>query len=344
MQPMIEYLQKDPKIWDLFSRREEYNSPFRDRFDRFGHYDSSCRNILDPLASKYLIEHGYQVEYPNGKPFAVCLTHDIDHIYSPISFKAISAIRNLKRGSLSGCAHSIAQMRSKKIPFWNFKEIIALEEKFDAKSTFYFMAENLEDVAYDYEIDDCEQALGFIVDHNCEVGLHGGHNSYCNPNDLKSKKARLEKILNKKVVGYRNHYLRFRVPDTWEYLKSSGFIYDSTLGYADCIGFRNGMCHPFKPYNLTSQKEIDIIEIPLTIMDCTFYQYMDLDIERAWERTRYLIDIVEKYHGVLTVLWHNTNFSEEDSEVYKRILKYCEEKNAWMTNGEEIANWVIHGN
>lgn len=57
---------------------------------------------------------------------------------------------------------------------------------------------------------------------------------------LKKKKRRLEEVLGKKVVGYRNHYLRFRVPDTWELLSKAGFKYDTTFGYSDCAGFRNG--------------------------------------------------------------------------------------------------------
>jgi hypothetical protein len=27
--------------------------------------------------------------------------------------------------------------------------------------------------------------------------------------------------------------------------------------------------------------------------------------------------------------------------LYKKILDYCDKKNAWMTNGEEIYNWWI---
>jgi hypothetical protein len=185
--------------------------------------------------------------------------------------------------------------------------------------------------------------LGDIIDHGNEVGLHGGHTTYLRPEEMKSKKQRMEKLMNKKIIGYRNHFLRFKVPETWEYLREAGFLYDVTFGYADCVGFRNGMCHPFKPFNLNNGKTIEILEIPLTIMDVTFIHYMRLDIKKSWEITKRLIDTVMQYNGVLTVLWHNTYLMGDQLKFYEKILSYCAEKNAWMTSGEEIARWVNYG-
>jgi len=337
---MHELLQKDPTVWDLFTRKEEYTPPICDQFERFPFYASSNRNIFEPSVSKYLMNHGYHVEFPEDKPFAVCLTHDIDVIYTPVIQKGIYAMQHLQQRSLSGFMHSVAQMRSKKLPLWNFNDILALEEQYNAKSSFYFMAENLGERGYLYRIEDCESVLGDIVDHGSEVGLHGGHASYISPEDLKFKKERLEKILKKKVIGYRNHLLLFKVPETWEYLHEVGFKYDTTLGYTDCIGFRNGMCHPYKPFNLKTSKAIEILEIPLTIMDCTFDLYMRIDTRRAWEISKKLIDTVAQYKGVLTLSWHNTYFFGDQRKLYDKILKYCAEKNAWMTSGEEISKWV----
>jgi peptidoglycan/xylan/chitin deacetylase (PgdA/CDA1 family) len=340
---MHEILQKDPVIWDLFSRKEETGSSFRDQFERFPFYASSNRDIFKPHVSKYLIENGYHVEYPEEKPFAVCLTHDIDQIYTSILEKENSANTHLIQGSLSGFMHSLWQMRSKKVPLWNFNDIFALEERYEAKSSFYFMAENEGEVDYLYPIEDCISVLGDIIDHGNEVGLHGGHTTYLRPEEMKSKKQRMEKLMNKKIIGYRNHFLRFKVPETWEYLREAGFLYDVTFGYADCVGFRNGMCHPFKPFNLNNGKTIEILEIPLTIMDVTFIHYMRLDIKKSWEITKRLIDTVMQYNGVLTVLWHNTYLMGDQLKFYEKILSYCAEKNAWMTSGEEIARWVNYG-
>ena len=48
--------------------------------------------------------------------------------------------------------------------------------------------------------------------------------------------------------------------------------------------FRNGMCHPFRPFNLQTGKAVDIIEIPQVIMDDSLFDtYMRLDPDHAWE-------------------------------------------------------------
>jgi peptidoglycan/xylan/chitin deacetylase (PgdA/CDA1 family) len=171
------------------------------------------------------------------------------------------------------------------------------------------------------------------------VGLHGGHTTYLNEPEMREKKKQLEKVTHKPVLGYRNHYLRFKVPTTWECLNKAGFQYDTTLGFADCAGFRNGMCHPFRPFNLKTNHEIEILEIPLIVMDGTLDQtYMRLDGKRKWKFAKMLIDRIAACHGVFTLLWHNTNMEEENLELYEKILAYCNKRRAWMTSGYNICS------
>ena len=335
-----EILQRDREIWDLFTRNEEYHSSIRDKFNRFPYYVSQYRTIFEPKASEFLMNNGYHAEYLDGKPFAVCLTHDIDLVYKSITSKCVQTLKNVAQGKFNASINSIKQIRSKKNPYVNFKEIMELEEKYDARSSFYFLSLEPADQDYSYRIEDLKNEIHTIQDWGWEVGLHGGHQGYYDLNKLKTEKRNLEKITNNSIIGCRNHYLHFIVPDSWELLSNAGFKYDCLFGYADCAGFRNGMCHPFKPYNLNNGKIIEIIEIPLTIMDDSLFDnYMRLDPERAWEITRRLIDVVAKCHGVITLLWHNYSFMGDQKNFYEKILKYCAEKDAWMTSGEEISTW-----
>ena len=334
---MIEILKRNNELWELFAKKEEYNPLFLDTHQRFPSCLSRHRNIFEPAASKFLIENGLKVEYPEDKKFAVCLTHDIDVVNFPKSNLLFGAARSLIQGKIKNAFNiSFSNINKKWNPLWNFKEIMALEKKYNAKSSFYFLALNKDDPDFNFKIEDLEHEMANIVDSGWEVGLHGGHETYNNLDELIKEKKNLEKVLGKKVTGFRNHYLKFKVPDTWEILSKSGFKYDTTFGYADCVGFRNGMCHPFKPFNLNTNRPIDILEIPLTIMDATLYNYMKLDIKSAWDITRLLIDTVEKNNGIVTILWHNTYMIGENLRFYENILKYCYEKGAWMTSGNEI--------
>ena len=87
-------------------------------------------------------------------------------------------------------------------------------------------------------------------------------------------------------------------------------------------------------------KNIDIVEIPLNIMDTTLFEYMKTNVDEGWKLIKNLINTVENLGGVLTILWHNTTFTlpytQKWCRLYEKILKYSYEKNAWLTNGREL--------
>jgi len=337
---LSEKIMEDRELWDLFTKKEEYDPILLDKYGRFSYYLSSQRNIFEPHVSKFLIKNGLSFEYPEGRNFAVCLTHDIDFVCPGMLNTAARAVKALKRGQfVQASILPFSRINKTWNPLWNFRQIMKLEKGYGAKPTFYFLTLDPGDEDFTFSIEEVEEELGYILDNGWEVGLHGGHEAYNNLIEMKNKKQKLEKVLRKEVISYRNHYLRFKTPETWEFLTEAGFSYDSTFGYHDCVGFRNGMCHPFNPYNLNTGKEIDILEIPLGIMDTTLFSQMHLNFNQAWKLTEKLIDTVENYKGVLTILWHNTYMQGDYLEFYKRILEYCTQKNAWMTSGAEIYRW-----
>jgi hypothetical protein len=146
----------------------------------------------------------------------------------------------------------------------------------------------------------------------------------------------LELVLGKEVSGYRGHYLKIRVPHTWRILEQAGFEYDTTLSYADCAGFRNGMCHPFPPFDLEGNRELGIIEVPMIIMDICLLDVMRLDNEKAWDLAKSLLDEVRRYNGAISILWHNSNMFGDKLKFYERILDYCSENKAWLTTTEKV--------
>lgn len=341
--PINEIIKHDNELWDIFTRKEEYSCQHSEYYKSY--YLTRDHNyIVEPSVSKYLVRNGLEVEYPDNKPFAICLTHDVDFIYPPITHTLASSAYLVKALNMDRLKYNILwRMKGKRSsPYINFKEIMGLEEKYGAKSSFYFMTSDRDVTRPVYDIKDLEDELGYIIDKGFEVGLHGGYYTYDNIEEMKKEKSILENVLGKKIIGYRNHYLLFKVPDTWELLAEAGFRYDTTLGYNNAVGCRNGMCHPFKPYNLITDKEIDILEIPLNIMDSSLFNNIR-PIDKAWEASKNVIDTVEQYHGVVTLLWHNNIFGSaymrDWARLYNRILSYCHSKNAWMTNAESIYRW-----
>ena len=336
-------IRQNKELWDLYTRKEEYSPQQLDRYGRFVYAHSTNRDILEPRVSKHLVDNGYEIEYPDGKQFAVCLTHDVDEIYPPLKHTLLSTLTCLKGLDISGFKQqAFWKLRGKEqSPYWNFQEIMDLEEKYGARSSFYFLATDADIRRFRYNIEDLEGELGQIVDRGWEVGLHGGYYACNDLEEIAREKGRLEQVLGRKVTGYRNHYLRFQVPDSWEILEKAGFGYDTTLGYPDMVGFRNGMCHPFRPYNLYTDTEFNILEVPLVIMDRTLFDSVG-SYEEAWNMVKRLIDTVASCHGVLTLNWHadgfNCPFKHRWRNLYEKILKYCYNNDALLATGQDIAS------
>jgi len=100
------------------------------------------------------------------------------------------------------------------------------------------------------------------------------------------------------------------------------------------------MCHPFRPY--AEGKALDILEIPLNIMDIALFEQAG-SFRQAWEISKQILDVGHKYNGIITLLWHNNIFSsphlKEWNKLYVKILDYCNQKNAWITSCENIYEW-----
>lgn len=339
---------KDNKdLFDIFVAKQEYGGE-RDEHGRFLYRFSNYKNVLRPVCSEYLIKKGFHIDWPDGHKFAACLTHDVDSIYPSWKYTLFTATKfSLNLRFNEGLERLVSKLEKSKLsnPYWNFKKILKLEERYGAKSSFYFKTTSRDPIGWTYKIEDLKDDLRYIADMSWEIGLHGGYYSYNDPEELKKEKESLEKVLGKKVIGIRMHYLRFKVPDTWRLLADLDFKYDTTFGYPDMVGYRNGMCHPFEPYDLETEKEIDILEIPLTVMDGTLFGSMRLHPGFAWRIVKKLIEVTERNRGVITILWHNNIFDKifwgKWAEFYEQILKYLKERNAWMTSAEDIYKFWI---
>lgn len=344
---IIEEIKKNQNLWELFTKKEEYSPVELDNEGRFGYKFSTHKDVLKPYISEYLLSKGFSAEYPEQKKFAVVLTHDIDDVYVKLGH-IFSAIPNCFRyGNFKGFKSLISgKINKKKSPYINFQQIIDIEEKYNAKSSFYFLVSPDSDFGNNYYAKDLEPIIKKIIDRDCEIGYHTRYHIYDNVEEIKKEKKTLETITGKKIIGVRNHHLRFKTPDSWNVLANAGFSYDSTFHYNDMVGFRNGMCHPYYPFDLNKHKKIEILEIPLVVSDIAFRSFMKTNVSESWDYIKRLIDVVEKNNGVMTILWHSWTYSlpisvagwfgREWTELYQKILKYCSEKNAWITDCEEL--------
>ena len=332
--PRIQDLLKGSDHWGAYTLRDEA----AEGLDEYGRATARGRDATEPKTSRYLSEKGFRIEYSDGKKFALCLTHDIDKAYTGTGRKLL----NLLRGRLGGrsLGEYLGDFTSRAKPHCNFDEIMSLEERYGAKSTFFLLALNPDEKDYNYDVDSLHNYTSSILDRGFEIGLHGGWGAYMDRAVLAREKGRIEKALNRRIEGYRNHYLLFDRNVTWRILEGEGFSYDSTFGYPDGVGYRNGLCHPFNPYDNESDKALSIVELPIAAMDRTLETYNRLGPSGAWERIKTVIDASKRYGGVATIIWHNVFMWGDWGKLYEKMLSYGSERGAWMTGGAEVARVV----
>jgi len=130
----------------------------------------------------------------------------------------------------------------------------------------------------------------------------------------------LRQVLGESSLGGRQHYLRWS-PESWRHWEMCGLAYDSTVGYADQIGFRAGTCIPYRPWLLALDREANLIEIPLIVMDGTLLHYMGLTPHESLEAVGELVARCRAVGGVFTLLWHNSSLMDSTAaDLYRGLI------------------------
>lgn len=261
--------------------------------------------------------------------FTVCLTHDVDRVTKSYHYITHDLI-NLR-------LTNIKTIFLKEQPYWCFDEIMKIEDKYGVRSTFFFLQESMPFKFYSpknwkislgkYKFFDpnISTIIKRLDSNGWEIGLHGSYNSYNDLELLKKEKNSLENVLGKSVIGIRQHYLNLDIPYTWKLQKKAGFLYDSSFGVKNNVGFPKGKYFPF------IDSESGMLIIPLTVMDGYLFKISN-SIDHAWKICLRIIDEAEKNRAVLTILWHQRVFNEREfpgySFIYKKIIQECKRRNA----------------
>ena len=292
--------------------------------------------------------------WPDGKKFAVCLTHDVDEIRKTYQYFSRPLV-HFRRGEFSKAIGHIKSFFTDKFsgnnPYWTFERLMDVEDELGVRSTFFFLQEDgdvklfkpgtwkLYARKYRFDNLDVIKVIKKLSSGGWEIGLHGSYYSFLDLEKLSRDKKDLEEISNQVVHGIRQHHLNLKIPETWQYHEKIDLEYDSSLGFKNDVGFRWGTCFPFHPLDAGSGKPLSILELPLVVMDTPLFT-TEKDI---WDEILDIVDIVEKQNGLLTILFHHSVFNEREypgwTDMYQKLINLCKEKNAWITTGNEINKW-----
>lgn len=360
------------EIYYHLSRQEEIESKIRDQwgnwdwqYSRANREGALYRPWLDErIAERFPGIRQQPDRWPDGKPFALCITHDVDWISSiRMSKKELRQWKaNLDKGSaywrqVAKYLMQRRRARGRLDPLWHFENWLELESQYCFRSTFYFFSNPVQQPHHHdcgYQLDDqfvfCGEQVTVaefareLLRGGWDVGLHGSFNSATDANLLREQKERLEKAIDLEVYSSRQHYLRYDPARTPRIHAEAGFQSDSTQGFNRNIGFRAGTCFPYRCIDLEASEELPVLEIPQHIMDGALFatNSLEYDCDLAVTHSLELMDRAQEMGGVLTISWHPNNL-EEVNPLYWRcfaeLLREAHQRNAWGCSARQLAEW-----
>lgn len=214
-------------------------------------------------------------------------------------------------------------------------------EALEFRTTLFVVAEGRHRRDPNYRTSQIAPQLRDAAARGFEIALHGSYDSVVAARSLKSEAEALESATGKNPIGGRQHWLRFGDHrQLYRSIEEAEFAYDSTLGFAETCGFRNGANFAFPPYDFENERACSFLEIPLVIMDGSLHlasQRMGKEPQEVADKL--LAESRRLGWGGIAILWHNPmeplQVPEEINEVFwnsaKKRRDYGEE---WMSAEE----------
>jgi hypothetical protein len=376
----MEYLQRQIRLWlgknldsppemppglaRLFLREEERQSPYRngwgvweapasENYQRGTLWQAEVDRWLREQRAQ-LSQAGHLLEplWPQGKPFAMYLSHDIDKVANPQTYEQILRVtenrwkpkariwfRNLK-----GRYPSHPDLED------TIELSLGIESERGVVSSWFFTDYPVrKDVEWDcvYVPDDrcryqgqpttVKAVMQDLARRGHDVGLHGSYWSAREPGMLQEQRQSIERRTGLAIRTTRQHWLHFDLDVTPKLQAQAGLVVDGTFGFNRHVGFRAGTSLPF------FWPDLDLLEVPLILQDVALFSPsgLELDLTLSKKVCAQIVDEVASVGGCAGVLLHPEQFPLVPwlAEWYGDLISSALEKGAWVTSLAQINDW-----
>ena len=348
-------------------RLEEYEHSAR---DQWGNWEfAMCEayregRLWEPDVDRWLLQHGDATpRWPDGRPFAICLSHDVDLVSEAVTpSQALRSMRLSLRGSGAlrlarpavRAARAVHHGISPAPAADALERCVEVEREHGVTATYFFTAYpggegHRYDCTYDFG-DPCRfggarvtvaDVVRTLDREGFEVALHGSYNSALVPGRLAHEKADLERGTGLAVTSTRQHFLHWDVRATPR-LQDGEFSADSTLGFNRNIGLRAGTSLPFRWFDADRERAAGLVELPMLVHDGALLRAdaLELGLELAKETLRVFLDRIADVGGVATMVFHPNNLDDPAHlELFRTAVGYGIERNAWFASVGDLDRW-----
>jgi len=303
---------------------------------------------------------------PEGYGFTVCLTHDLDHpvlrnhccdhtmfgfLYRATIGSLISVcrgrktVRNFCRNWIAATKLPFVYLGMAKDPWRGFDRYLEIEAGLGAT---YFVIPKRDYPgrlangtgparrAARYAVEDIKPELEKIASTGNEIALHG-LDAWLDSAKANEERDELSRFVGATKAGVRMHWLFFDEKSP-AVLDRAGFLYDSTIGYNEAVGYRAGTTQAYRPPGCAN-----LIELPLHIMDTALFysSHLNLNDHDSGKVVSQIIEDMDQFGGALTINWHDRSIAPERlwEDFYRKLIAELKDKGAWFPTATDTVSW-----
>jgi hypothetical protein len=282
----------------------------------------------------------------------VVCSHDIDFYFTDRVSAAIRVIKNMGLAfqlyrSFSyfteNCKMLLALLGGKRVGDFLPRLLDSIERE-GFRSTLFAVARRGHRRDPGYRLEHLLPRLRDASRRGFPAGLHGSYRSVIEDQALAEEARAFRDVLGVTLIANRQHWLRFdKHEKLFTQLKLARVKSDSTLGFPDHIGFRNGASFAFPPYDFENEGPHDFLEIPLAIMDGSLATTSRALGQEPQMLAEEVLANSRKYGwGGMSVLWHNPIEALSVPKAINQVFWNCasqqrEHRESWMSVDQFLA-------
>lgn len=316
-------------VFFVLTRYEEYDQTKQDQYGRFPYKESILKEFkwiemaVCDRWSRHLIELLDKDLYldavlrssltTEGRKFIP--SFDIDNVFAYQYKKGVRKFLSVSKDLFNADKKRLSERREVnsgtiKDPYDTYDKIIEVSKTYPDSRIFWLTGSNGEkDRNLSLDVPEHIDLIKKMSAH-IKLGLHPTFASFKTKGVIRKEKELLEKISGQNITSSRQHFLRFRLPDTFEELIRAGITDEYSMGFAEQVGFRCGTARPHKWFNIKTNEKTDLTVHPFIYMDGSFREYMKITIEESKVKVGELYKEVKHTGGDFVFIWHNETIGD----------------------------------